>query len=109
MDLGTLPMQDIARFCRKWQIVELSLFGSVLRGDFDAESDLDVLITFNPQRAWGLFEHVQMQQELQTLLGRKVDLISRRALNYSQNRILQNEILKTAKVIFTEETHAEKR
>ena len=110
MNLEILPMQDIARFCRKWQIVELSLFGSVLRGDFNPASDVDVLAAFSQQSVWGLFDHVQMQQELQSLLGRNVDLISRRALDYSQNQILQTEILNTAKVIFREAemSHAEK-
>jgi predicted nucleotidyltransferase len=110
MNIETLPMQEIARFCRKWQIVELSLFGSVLRADFNPESDVDVLAAFSHQSERGLFDHVQMQQELQSLLGRRVDLISRRALDYSQNRILQTEILNTAKVIYraAEMSHAEK-
>lgn len=110
MNIETLPMQEIARFCRKWQIVELSLFGSVLRADFNPESDVDVLAAFSPQSVWGLFDHVQMQQELQSLLGRNVDLISRRALDYSQNQILQTEILNTAKVIYraAEMSHAKK-
>ncbi len=110
MNIETLPMQEIARFCRKWQIVELSLFGSVLRADFNPESDVDVLATFGHQCIWGLFDHVQMQQELQSLFGRNVDLISRRALDYSQNRILQAEILSTVKVIYraAEMSHAEK-
>jgi len=103
-------MQDIARFCQRWQILELSLFGSVLREDFNPDSDVDVLVTFSDNSEWGLFDHVQMQQELQALLDRKVDLISRRALAHTQNQLLREEILKTTKVIFTqrEETYAEK-
>jgi len=102
-------MQDIARFCKRWQILELSLFGSVLREDFNPDSDVDVLVTFSDNSEWGLFDHVQMQQELQALLDRKVDLISRRALAHTQNQLLREEILKTTKVIFTqrEETYAE--
>jgi hypothetical protein len=108
--LESLPMQDIARFCQRWQILELSLFGSVLREDFNPDSDVDVLVTFSDNSEWGLFDHVQMQQELQALLERKVDLISRRALAHTQNQLLREEILKTTKVIFTqrEETYAEK-
>jgi predicted nucleotidyltransferase len=105
-----LPLQDIARFCQKWQIVELSLFGSILRDDFNPESDIDVLVTFSDKSEWGLFDHVQMQQGLQALLKRKVDLISHRALEHTQNQLLRDEILKTAKVVFSrdEETYAER-
>jgi len=108
--LESLPMKEIARFCQRWQILELSLFGSVLREDFNPDSDVDMLVTFSDNSEWGLFDHVQMQQELQALLERKVDLISRRALAHTQNQLLREEILKTAKVIFTqrEETYAEK-
>ncbi len=102
MVLESLPMQDISRFCRKWQILDLSVFGSALREDFSPESDLDVLVTFHDRSEWGLFNHVQMQQELEALLGRKVDLISRRALQQTQNELLRAEILRTAKVIFNQ-------
>jgi len=103
-------MQDIAQFCRRWLIRELSLFGSALRDDFKPESDVDVLVTFSEDSEWGLFDHVRMQQELQTLLDRKVDLISRRALLHTRNQLLREEILKTAKTIFSqgEETYAER-
>ena len=103
-------MKEIARFCQRWQILELSLFGSVLREDFNPDSDVDMLVTFSDNSEWGLFDHVQMQQELQALLERKVDLISRRALAHTQNQLLREGILKTTKVIFTqrEETYAEK-
>ncbi len=96
-------MQDIARFCQKWQILEIPLFGSVRREDFNPESDVDVSIRFSDKSEWGLFDHVQMQQELQTLLERKVDLISRRALEHTQNQLLRGEILRSAKVIFTQD------
>lgn len=100
--LEALPMEDISRFCQKWQILDLSLFGSVLREDFEPESDLDVLVTFDGKSEWSLFDHVQMQQELEALLSRKVDLISRRALDQTQNALLRDEILRTAKVIFSQ-------
>ena len=108
--LEYFPLQEITRFCQKWQILELALFGSVLREDFNPESDVDVLVTFSDKSEWGLFDHVQMQQELQGLLQRKVDLISHRALEHTQNQLLRDEILKTAKVIFTQglETYAER-
>jgi predicted nucleotidyltransferase len=53
----TMPMKEIARFCQRWRIRGLALFGSALRDDFGSESDLDILITFAPDAAWGLFDH----------------------------------------------------
>ena len=63
-----------------WRIIEFVLFGSVLRDDFDAESDLDILVAFAPDADWSLLDHVQMEQELEALLGREVDLLSRRSV-----------------------------
>ncbi len=98
----------IAKFCKRWKIRELALFGSALRDDFDRDSDLDILVSFAPDTDWGLLDHVQMQQELQSLLRRNVDLINRRALEQSENWLRRREILNTAQVIFSEEeaTHA---
>jgi uncharacterized protein len=102
-----LPFSSLADFCRRWKIRELALFGSALRKDFKAESDVDLLATFSETSDWGLLDHVQMQQELQALLGRKVDLISKRALAQSQNPILPAEILNTAQVIYSEHEAAD--
>jgi predicted nucleotidyltransferase len=79
------------------------LFGSVLGEDFNPESDLDMLVTFSDRSEWSLFDHFQMQLELQTLLEIKVDMITRRALAQIQNQLLRVEILKTAKVIYIQE------
>jgi uncharacterized protein len=61
--------------------------------------DIDVLIAFAPEAEWGLLEHVQMQQELKTILGREVDLISKRAIEHSANWIYRKNILSTAQPI----------
>jgi predicted nucleotidyltransferase len=98
--ITTVPDSEIARFCQRWHIRELALFGSALRGDFGPDSDVDVLVTFSPDAEWGLLDHVQMQQELQSLFHRKVDLISRRALERSRNWLLRREILNTAETLF---------
>lgn len=97
-----IPSGEIAGFCRRWSIQELALFGSALRKDFRPDSDLDVLVTFAADAEWGLLDHVCMQQELQTLLRRNVDLISRRALEQSENWIRRQEILATARVLFSD-------
>ena len=72
--IAAIPESEITRFCQRWHIRELALFGSVLRSDFGPDSDVDVLVTFAPEADWGLLEHVQMQQELQALFHSKIDL-----------------------------------
>lgn len=98
--IATIPMDKIAEFCHRWRIRELALFGSALRDDLRPESDLDILVAFSDDADWGLFDHVQMRQELQALLQRSVDLISKRALERSQNWLLRQEILDTAQILF---------
>ncbi|MCX7021848.1 MAG: nucleotidyltransferase domain-containing protein, partial [bacterium] len=70
--------------CRRWWIDELALFGSYLRGDNTSKSDVDLLVTFNPQAQWSLYDFVELQEELSSLLERKVDLVSRRGLERSR-------------------------
>lgn len=97
-----LPRHKIDEFCRRWKITDLALFGSVLRDDFGPESDIDVLVTFAPHAEWGLFDHVRMEEELEASLGRKVDMISRRAVEKSTNWIRRQAILETAEVYYVE-------
>jgi predicted nucleotidyltransferase len=95
-----LDRNRIAGYCRQWKIAEFSLFGSVLREDFSAESDVDVLVTFSGDAQWSLFDHIDMQDELGVLLGRKVDLVTRRAVERSKNRTLRNAILESAEPFY---------
>ena len=95
-----ISQEQMADFCRRWQISELALFGSVLREDFGPESDVDILVTFAPEAPWGLLDHVRIEQELAGLLGCKVDLLTKRAVERSSNWILRREILGTAEVIY---------
>jgi len=95
-----LPENQLADFCRRWLIGEFALFGSVIRDDFDSASDLDILVQFKPDANWGLLEHSQMEQELENLFGRKIDLFSKRAVERSHNWIRRREILNTAKVVY---------
>jgi predicted nucleotidyltransferase len=96
-----LPTDTIQQFCRRWKIRELALFGSVLRPDFRPDSDIDILVTFHDDADWGLLDHVQMQQELATLLHRPIDLVTRRALERSPNWVRREAILNTAQVIIS--------
>ena len=91
-----LDHRRIALFCQQWKIAEFAFFGSILREDFQPDSDVDVLVTFAPDADWGLFDHVAMEEELSTILDRKVDLVSRRAIERSSNWIRRKAILETA-------------
>lgn len=68
-----IPQEEIAAFCRRHHIRRLALFGSVLRGDLGPDSDIDVLVEFDPNHIPGL-AFFSMQQELSQILGREVDL-----------------------------------
>lgn len=97
-----LDREKIAEFCRRWEITELSLFGSVLRDDFRADSDVDMLATFAPDAQWSLLDHVAMEEELSNIVGRKVGLVSRRAIEQSANWIRRKGILGTAEPYYVE-------
>ena len=86
----------IADFCRRWKVKELALFGSVLREDFTPESDVDVLVTFEPGEQWDLFDIVAMKKELGGIFGREVDLVLRESL---VNPFRRHRILETKQVI----------
>jgi len=89
--------QRIAEFCRKHHIRKLSLFGSVLGDDFRPESDIDVLVTFEPGQVIGL-RIVDIEDELAQLLGRRVDLVSEKYLN----RRIRDRVLSAAEVQYAE-------
>lgn len=92
---------QISAFCQRWKITEFSLFGSVLRDDFQPESsDIDVLISFSPDAHWTLFDWADMEDEIQQIFQRKVDLISRRGLERSRNEQRRQAILDSAQVIY---------
>lgn len=92
-----LPLGQIEDFCRKWRVAELSLFGSVLRDDFSSESDVDVLVTFSSDAQVSLLDFVEMQEELQEILRRKVDLVSKGGL---RNPFRRHEILTTRQIVY---------
>lgn len=87
----------IAKMCRKWRIAELSLFGSVLRDDFNDDSDVDLLVVFEPNDPWDLWDLMHCENEFAALLGRKVDLVEKSALD---NPFRRYEILRTSQVLY---------
>ena len=95
-----IPREAIGEFCRRWRITELSLFGSVLREDFGPDSHVDVLVRFAPEAEHSLFDMVRMEDELRALLGRNVDLVSRRGIESSRNPLRRRAILESAEVIY---------
>lgn len=93
-----IPSDEIERFCRKWKIVELALFGSVVRGDFGPDSDVDVLVTFEPDDPWSYWEWPEMIDELREIFqGREVDLVEKRAI---RNPFRRESILRDAQVLY---------
>lgn len=95
-----LPTEAIIKFCHKWQVVEFALFGSILRDDFHADSDVDILISFSPEAKRGLTETIQMRDELEAIFNRPVDLIVKAAIELSQNWLRRKNILESAKIIY---------
>jgi uncharacterized protein len=90
----------VAEFCRRWRILDLSVFGSALRNDFGPDSDIDLLVTFAADAHWSLLDHVRMEAELNALFHREVDLVSRRAIERSENWMRRQEILGTARPLY---------
>jgi uncharacterized protein len=99
--LGRLRVDQaqLDAFCRRWRITKLELFGSTL-GDPSGARDVDLLVTFAPDARWGLFEHEHVQRELAELLGRKVDLVSRRAIESSGKALRRSSILGSAAPVY---------
>jgi len=96
-----IESEKIVEFCQRWKITELALFGSVLRDDFQPESsDVDVLVSFSQDAHWTLFDLVDIEEDLQSVFQRKVDLVSRRGIERSQNHLRRQAILNSAQVIY---------
>jgi uncharacterized protein len=89
--------ETLAKLCRRWRVRELSLFGSVLRGDCRPDSDVDVLVVFDPDAPWSLFDLLDFRDELSRLFGRAVDLVEERAL---RNPFRRESILATRKLVY---------
>src|ERR1035437_3026199 len=91
-----LPEAELDEICHRYQIQELSLFGSAFRGEMRPDSDIDLLVEFMPDAKVTLFGHFDAEQELSKLVGKKVDLVSKTALRGRR----RNEILAEARSIY---------
>ncbi len=95
-----IPQDHIAGFCRRWRITEFALFGSVLRDDLRADSDIDVFIVVEDgvYRPWGGYG--PMTDELEQIFGRKVDLVDKKAVEQSTNPFQKRHILSHMETIY---------
>jgi predicted nucleotidyltransferase len=89
--------EELAALCKKWRVLEFALFGSALREDFDAASDVDVVVTFAPDAGWSLADVAIMAAELEELFGRPVDVVEIEAI---RNPFRRREIMATREVIY---------
>jgi predicted nucleotidyltransferase len=92
-----IPLEKIENFCRRWKIKEFALFGSVLREDFSPDSDIDVLVTFEPEGGITFDNRVEILDELVEIFGREVDLVEKDLI---RNPFRRHEILKTKEVVY---------
>ena len=90
------PEVEIAALCRRYEVRELCVFGSAARGELRPDSDIDLLVEFFPSAKVSLLRHAAAEHEFSELLGRRVDLVSKRALRSA----LRDEVLSQARVIY---------
>ncbi len=97
-----LDSESIRTFCRRHGIKELSVFGSILRDDFGPDSDVDFLYQLDESACISLFDWMDMEVELESILGRKVEMVSRRSVEESPNAYRKEHVLQTAEPIYVE-------
>jgi hypothetical protein len=100
IDRFQITRSQMVDFCQRWHVIEFAVFGSVLRDDFRDDSDIDVLVTLAPNHGLNLFDWIDMQQELEALFNREVDLIDKRGL---KNPYRRSEIMNTRQIIYASE------
>jgi len=91
-----LPVPEMAEICRRYGVKELSVFGSAARGDMQLGSDIDLLVEFEPGSHVGLFELWDLNDELEKLLNRRVDLVTKDGLK----RLIRSEVLREARPLY---------
>jgi hypothetical protein len=92
-----LPMKQIEDFCRKYGVAEFSLFGSILRDDFGPDSDIDIMLAFHPGHGFTFENTPDIQDDLQRLFGRAVDVIEKGRI---RNPIRRQNIMNTYQVVY---------
>jgi len=97
-----IPLEILTKFCQNQKIIELCIFGSALREDFNEESDIDLLVKFSPEYSISLLGIVRLENEFKQLLNRDVDLVTRNSIENSKNWIRRQNILDSAEVIYVQ-------
>ncbi len=87
---------------KKWLIQEVYLFGSAVRSDFSSSSDIDVMILLKKEATWGLFDLVDLKDELESYFKRKVDIVEKQVVVQRRNPVKSQEILTEAELIYNE-------
>lgn len=100
MPLTPQQVDAIRRTCERWNIAEAALFGSQQRGDATPASDIDLLVSFHEGVRIGLIELDRLVSELEQELGRRVDVLTRRSIERSDNPYRKQAILSTAEVVY---------
>jgi predicted nucleotidyltransferase len=102
MEISSIEVstEQLTQFCKRWNVSELAVFGSVLRKDFNQESDIDLLISFKPNSRWGLFDMVEMESELEDIFKKEIDLVEKNAVLNSANYIRRKGILDDTQIIY---------
>jgi uncharacterized protein len=95
-----VPPEQLQALCRQWRVAELCVFGSALRDDFRPDSDVDLLVTFMSDARWRARDLLRLQDDLEVLFGRKVDLVERAAVEESENWIRRRHILDHAELVY---------
>ena len=91
-----LESSAIARICARYHVAELSVFGSTARGNAGPDSDIDLLVVFQPDAAVGLIAFNRLRRELEAALGRRVDLVPKDGLK----PIIRDEVLSDAQILY---------
>lgn len=95
-----ISQDELNCICKKYFIKELSLFGSVNTDKFDGETDIDLLVAFEDNTNYSLFDIVRIQESFMEFFKRPVDLVSKKAIQKSRNAYRRESILNNAKVIY---------
>ena len=98
IQIGPVQVEEerLAALCRQYQVQELSVFGSMARGDNRPDSDIDILVLFQPEARIGLIEYSRLMEDLSGLMGRKVDLVSKKYLK----ALIRDQVLQEARLLY---------
>ena len=92
-----LDYSNMVKLCKKYSIIELSIFGSSIRDDFSKDSDVDILVSFDRKSQISLFDIIELENEFSQLLNRDVDIVEKESL---KNPIRKEKILSTREIIY---------